>query len=77
MALTPTCAVPPAGSVRAQSGWVTVTTAPVWLKVPFQPWVTRCPSAKVQVSLQPFITSPSLRIVALAPKPLLHSLVIS
>ena len=75
--LKPTCAVPPPGSVGDQAGLVTLTTAPLWLKVPFQPCVTRCPSGNVQVRFQPFSASPSLRIDTLAPNPVFHSLVIS
>ncbi len=67
--LKPTCTEPPVAIEAFQLRFVTVTFAPLWVQVPFQPWVTVCPAAKEKPSVQPLIADELLTMLMLAPKP--------
>jgi hypothetical protein len=56
----PNDVLPPAGISPFHAALEAVTLDPVWTTVAFQPWVTRCPDGKAQVSVQPCAASPGL-----------------
>jgi hypothetical protein len=68
-ALKPKLVPPLVGMLPFQLAFVTVTSAPDWLTVPFHSWVMVCPPLNDHVSRHPFTGSPRLSMVTLAPKP--------